>query len=92
MADEYTHQLGNSGYALRWAMDAGANVKSHERYRKAVELQRQARIKFKQRYLKESMDLSREAEKEALLARQESLKETCIQLVPALSCYPHPTY
>lgn len=91
VADEVTHQLGNSGYAVRWAMQEGANEKSHEHYRKAVELQAKARLKFQQRYISEAMDLSRQAEEEAKIAIKES-KEQCISNVPAVSCYPYSRY
>lgn len=71
-ADEITHRLGNSGYAVRDAMHAGAAKKSPRHYRKAVDLQRMARIKFSQRYLNEAIELSRQAEVEARLALKES--------------------
>lgn len=70
-ADEYTHQLGNSGYAVREAMQQKANTKSPELYWKAVKLQREARLAFQSENLEKAMELSREAEK---LAKQ-ALKE-----------------
>lgn len=75
-ADEMTHQLGNSGYALRWAMQEGASQKSPEHYWKAVALQRRARVKFSDHALREALTLSQEAEKEAHLA----LKDCGVEL------------
>lgn len=67
-ADEITHQLGNSGYAVRWAMQAGATKKSPEHYARALKLQREAKIKFARENEQEAIRLSQEAEKEARLA------------------------
>lgn len=74
-ADEVTHQLGNSGYAIRWAMDEGAAKKSPEHYWRAVELQGQAKAKLAAENEKEALRLSREAEKEAKLALKESMNK-----------------
>lgn len=71
-ADEVTHQLGNSGYAVREAMQAGAAKKSPEHYWEAVRLQRQARILFSKRYIKKAVALSIQAEEEAKKALEES--------------------
>jgi len=71
-ADELTHQLGNSGYAVRWAMHLGANKKSPTHYRTAVKLQKQAREKFRHENDAEAKRLSEEAYKEAMLAVEES--------------------
>lgn len=87
-ADDVTHQLGNSAYLVRWAMQEGADEKSNDHYRKAVELQRKAELKFKHRFVTEALELSREAEKEAKIALKESLGYKCIQYETALKCYP----
>ncbi len=70
-ADEVTHQLGNAAYAIRWARLEGANAKSPEHYRKAVELYRQAQIDFENRELKKAVLLSQESRTEARLALKE---------------------
>lgn len=70
-ADEITHQLGNSGYAVRWAMQEGAAKKSPEHYAQALKLQQEAKAKFAHENEKEAMRLSQEAEKEARLAIQD---------------------
>lgn len=74
IADEWTHQLGNSGYAIREAMQKGAPTKCPERYRQALVLQNQAKEAFKSRARQRSMDLSRKAEIEA-----RALLKTCTQ-------------
>ncbi len=61
-ADEWTHQLGNSGYAVREAMHAGANKSHNEQYQEAVQWQKKARNLFSQFNRDESMDASRKAE------------------------------
>lgn len=71
-ADELTHQLGNSGYAIREAMQAKAYDKSPGHYWKSVYLQRQARIMLQKRKLELAMQLSVEAQREAKMALEQS--------------------
>ncbi len=61
LADEWTHQLGNSGYAIREAMHEGAAKKSPNAYFRAVKLQRRAYQAFHDRALEKSRDLSQQA-------------------------------
>jgi hypothetical protein len=60
-ADEWTHQLGNSGYAIREAMHEGAAKKSPNAYFRAVKLQTQAYRAFHARDLEGSRELSKQA-------------------------------
>ena len=72
LANEHTHQLGNSGYAIREAMHEGAATKSPDKYWEALRLQNEAKEKFKQRYFNEAMELSKQAYSLAKEALQES--------------------
>lgn len=72
LANEHTHQLGNSGYAIREAMHEGAATKSPAKYFEALRLQNEAKEKFKSRYFKEAMELSKQAYTLAKEAYQES--------------------
>ncbi len=72
LANEHTHQLGNSGYAIREAMHEGAATKSPVKYWEALRLQNEAKEKFKQRYFNEAMELSKQAYTLAKEAYQES--------------------
>lgn len=71
-SDEWTHQLGNSGYAIREAMNRGASKKSPLHYWKAVKLQEQAKNKLRHENLDEAIRLSRLAFREAKLAYHEA--------------------
>ncbi|EKD41916.1 MAG: hypothetical protein ACD_73C00442G0004 [uncultured bacterium] len=62
MADEYTHQLGNSGYAIRFARIEHADRESPKEYRQAVKLQRKAQNLFAQQKMTEAMEISKKAE------------------------------
>ena len=73
LADEVTHQLGNSGYAIREAMQAGAPRKSPASYFKALNLQNQAKKAFSNENLEMAIQVSKEAEAEAKLALKKSL-------------------
>ncbi len=68
LADETTHQLGNSGYAIRWAMQEGGAKKNPDHYARALKLQREAKAKLAHENEEEAIRLSREAEKEARLS------------------------
>ena len=72
LADEVTHQLGNSGYAIREAMQAGAPRKSPASYFKALNLQRQAKKAFNDENLEMALKVSKEAETEAKQALAQS--------------------
>lgn len=72
-ADDITHQIGNSGYAIRRAMQMGAEQKSPEHYKKAVQLQEEAKGFFYLRKKSSALERSLEAEKEANLAFQEAV-------------------
>lgn len=71
-ADEITHQLGNSGYAIREAMQNGANRKSPEHYWTALRLQNQAKRAFRAGAYQRAVELSKQAETEAKLAIEAS--------------------
>lgn len=61
-ADEYTHQLGNSGYAIRFARIEHADVEAPKEYRQAVKLQRKAQVLFAEQQLTEAVEISKKAE------------------------------
>lgn len=71
-ADEFTHQLGNSLYAIRAARLECAFKRSPDYYFRAVRAQMKAQKKFANRALVEATHLSLTAEREAKLALKEA--------------------
>lgn len=71
-ADEVTHQLGNSGYAVREAMLDHADLLSPEYYYSAASWQQRARELFAQRKIKQALAASHTAEQMAKIAIKQS--------------------
>jgi Skp family chaperone for outer membrane proteins len=75
-ADKYTHALGDTGYMIREAMQAGANKHAKDLYRQALKKQRAAKQAFNKRALTQSLELTASAYTLAKQARDQALSVT----------------
>lgn len=77
-ANEITHAIGDTGYMIREAMQAGAAQKDTQNYQAALQLQKEAKSRLrgthkKGRNIQLALELTRDAYAKAKMARDNSL-------------------